>query len=57
MHKMLEKCGIDEVLKPFISGLKILETVGIAVPFAKQPMFVTLLKITGDNLNMHCILE
>lgn len=51
-----KKYGIDEILKPLVKDLKILETSGIAVPFAKFPVFGTLAQITGDNLGMHSIL-
>ncbi|XP_056305506.1 uncharacterized protein LOC130217424 [Danio aesculapii] len=52
----VKKYGIDEILKPLIRDLKILETVGVAVPFADQPVRGTLALITGDNLGMHSIL-
>jgi len=48
--------GIDEMLKPLIRDLKMLETVGVAVPFAEQPVHGTLAQITGDILGMHSIL-
>lgn len=37
-----KKYGIDEILKPLIRDLKILETDGVPVPFAEQPIYGTL---------------
>lgn len=51
-----KRYGIDEVLKPLIRDLKILETDGVPVPFAEQPIYGTLAQVTGDNLGMHTIL-
>lgn len=51
-----KKYGIDEILKPLVKDLKILETTGVAVPFAEVSVRGTLAQITGDNLGMHSIL-
>lgn len=50
-----KRYGIDEILKPLIRDLKILEADGIPVPFAVQPIYGMLAQITGDNLGMHTI--
>ena len=47
---------INEILQPLLKDLKILETTGIAAPFAEVSVRVTLAQITGDNLGMHSIL-
>lgn len=43
-------------MKPLVKDLKILETSGVAVPFAEVSVYGTLAQITGDNLGIHGIL-
>ena len=51
-----KRYGIDEILQPLLKDFKILETTGIAVPFAEVSVRGTLTQITGNNLGMHSIL-
>ncbi|KAK0148744.1 hypothetical protein N1851_010909 [Merluccius polli] len=51
-----KKYGTDEILQPLVKDLKILETTGVAVPFAEVSVRGTLAQITGDNLDIQSIL-
>lgn len=49
----LKKYGFDDILKPLVDDLKILETQGIEVPFSESPLLGSVKQITGDNLGLH----
>ena len=44
---------IDDILKPLVDDLKILETQGIEVPFSDSPLLGSVIQVTGDNLGLH----
>lgn len=48
--------GFDEIMKPLIRDLKILETQGVQLPFFDEPLLGTVFQITGDNLALHTAL-
>ncbi|KAF7651237.1 hypothetical protein LDENG_00113750, partial [Lucifuga dentata] len=43
----LKTYGFDNILKPLIDDLKILETEGIQLPFIEQPLFGSVIQVTG----------
>lgn len=45
----LKTYGFDNILKPLVDDLKILETQGIEVPFSDSPLFGSVIQVTGDN--------
>ncbi|XP_035805853.1 uncharacterized protein LOC111571121 isoform X1 [Amphiprion ocellaris] len=49
----LKTYGFDEILKPLVDDLKILETQGIEVPFSDSPLLGSVIQVTGDNLGLH----
>lgn len=49
----LRKYGFDDILKPLVDDLKILETQGIEVPFLESPLLGSVIQITGDKLGLH----
>lgn len=49
----LKKYGFDDILKPLVDDLKILETEGIGVPFSDSPLMGSVIQVTGDNLGLH----
>lgn len=48
--------GFEEILKPQIDDLKILETKGIQLPFIEEPLFGSVIQVTGDNLALNGLL-
>lgn len=52
----LKKYGFEKILKPLISDLKVLETNGIKLPFVDEPVFGTVIQVTGDNLALNSLL-
>lgn len=52
----LKTYGFDEILKPLIHDLKILETQGIHLPYFEKPLFGSVIQITGDNLALNGLL-
>ena len=52
----LKTYGFDLILKPLIDDLKILETTGIQLPFINEPLFGSVIQITGDNLALNGLL-
>lgn len=42
--------------KPLISDIKVLETNGIKLPFLDEPLFGTVIQVTGDNLALNSLL-
>ncbi|XP_041935316.1 uncharacterized protein LOC121697735 [Alosa sapidissima] len=52
----LKKYGFDEIFKPLIEDLKILETRGIRIPCIEEPLFGSVIQVTGDNLALNGIL-
>lgn len=49
----LKTYGFEEILKPLIDYLKILETKGIQLPFIDETLFGSVIQITGDNLALN----
>ncbi len=49
----LKTYGFDDILKPLVDDLKILETQGIEVPFSDSPLLGSVIQVTGDNLGLH----
>ncbi|XP_007566221.1 uncharacterized protein LOC103147693 [Poecilia formosa] len=49
----LKMYGFDDILKPLVDDLKILEKQGIQVPFSDSPLFGSVVQVTGDNLGLH----
>lgn len=49
----VKKYGFDEILKPLINDIKVLETEGIEVPFSDSPLLGSVIQVTGDNLGLH----
>lgn len=52
----LKTYGFEEILKPLIDDLKILETKGIQLPFIDETLFGSIIQITGDNLALNGLL-
>ncbi|CAI5671395.1 unnamed protein product [Oreochromis niloticus] len=52
----LKKYGFEEILKPLIDDLKILEIKGILLPFTEEPVFGSVVQVTGDNLALNGLL-
>ena len=52
----LKTYGFEEILKPLINDLKILETKGIQLPSFEKPLFGSVIQITGDNLALNGLL-
>ncbi|XP_041823596.1 uncharacterized protein LOC121628577 [Melanotaenia boesemani] len=52
----LKKYGFEEILKPLIDDLEILETQGIKLPFIEEPLFGSVIQVTGDNLALNSLL-
>jgi len=52
----LKTYGFEEILKPLIDDLKILETEGIQLPFIDEPVFCSVIQVTGDNLALNSLL-
>lgn len=48
--------GFYEILKPLIDDLKILETKGIQLAFTEEPLFGSVIQVTGDNLALNSLL-
>ena len=46
----LKTYGFEEILKSLIDDLNILETKGIQLPFIDEPLFGSVVQVTGDNL-------
>lgn len=51
-----KKYGIDKILTPFVEDVKVLESNGMKLSFAEQPVFGTIAQVTGDNLGLNSIL-
>ena len=51
-----KKYGIDKILTPFVEDVKVLESSGMKVSFAEEPVFGTIAQVTGDNLGLNSIL-
>lgn len=49
----LKTYRFDDILKPLVDDLKILETQGIEVPFSDSPLLGSVIQVTGDNLGLH----
>lgn len=45
--------GFDDILKPLVYDLKILEAQGIEVPLSDSPLLGSVIQETGDNLGLH----
>ncbi|KAK6167118.1 hypothetical protein SNE40_021218 [Patella caerulea] len=54
-NTILKNVGFDEVLKPLIYDLHILETVGIEILNVEQKLFGTVAFVAADNLGSHRI--
>ena len=52
----LKKYGFEKILKPLLTDLKQLETNGIKLPFFDEPLFGTVIQVTGDNLALNSLL-
>ncbi|KAF7647295.1 hypothetical protein LDENG_00174680 [Lucifuga dentata] len=52
----LKTYGFDNIPKPLIDDLKILETEGIQLPFIEQPLFGSVIQVTGGNLALNTTL-
>ncbi len=52
----LKTYGFEEILKPLIDNLKFLETEGIQLPFIDEPLFGSVIQVTGDNLALNSLL-
>ncbi|XP_053475799.1 uncharacterized protein LOC128605004 [Ictalurus furcatus] len=52
----LKTYGFDVIPKPLIDDLKILETEGIQLPCFEQPLFGSVIQVTGDNLALNGLL-
>lgn len=53
---MQKKYGIDKILTTFVEDVKVLESNGMKVSFAEEPVFGTMAQVTGDNLGLNSIL-
>ena len=51
----LKTYDFDETLKPLIDDLKILETKGIHLPFNEEPLFGSVIQVTGDDLALNSL--
>lgn len=49
----LKTYGFEEIIKPLIDDLKILETKGIQLQFIVEPLFGSVFQVTGDNLALN----
>lgn len=49
----LKTYGFNKILKPFIDDLKILETEGIQLPFFENPLFGSVIQLTGYNVTVN----
>lgn len=47
--------GFSKILDPIVQDIKILERDGIKVPLYDQPVYGTIVQVTGDNLGLHCL--
>lgn len=47
--------GFPKILEPLVQDIKILERDGIMVPLYDQPVYGTIVQVTGDNLGLHCL--
>lgn len=47
--------GFSKVLDPIVQDIKILERDGIKVPLYDQPVYGTIVQVTGDNLGLYCL--
>ncbi|KAJ0069992.1 hypothetical protein NL108_018603 [Boleophthalmus pectinirostris] len=52
----IKKYGINAILEPLLSDLKVLETQGINVPSFNELVYGTIAQVTGDNLGLHTLL-
>ena len=53
----LKKYGFNEILKPLIEDLNILETRGIEIPPIEEPLVGSVIQVTGDNLALSSFVE
>lgn len=53
MH--MQKYEIDQILKPLVKDLTILENTGVTAPLTEHSVHGTLSEITDYNLAMHSI--
>lgn len=47
--------GFSKILDPIVQDIKILERDGIKLPLYDQPVYGTIVQVTGDNLGLHCL--
>lgn len=47
--------GFSKILDPVVQDIKMLERNGIRVPLYDQPVYGTIVQVTGDNLGLHCL--
>ncbi|KAJ8364594.1 hypothetical protein SKAU_G00134250, partial [Synaphobranchus kaupii] len=47
--------GFSKILDPVVQDIKILERDGIRIPLYDQPVYGTIVQVTGDNLGLHCL--
>lgn len=51
----MEIYGFSKILKPLVQDIKILEKDGISVPLYDQPVYGTIVQVTGDNHGPHSL--
>lgn len=47
--------GFSKILDPLVQDIQILERDGIMVHLFDQPVYGTIVQVTGDNLGLHCL--
>lgn len=55
MPKDIKTYGFSKILNPAVQDIKVLERDGIMVPLYDQPVYGTIVQVTGDNLGLHCL--
>ena len=51
----IKRYGFDAILEPIVRDLKVLETIGIDLPFSDEPVKGSIAQVTGDNLGLHTL--